>query len=127
MKSPLRKIKEKFDALKFGRKGEKLAARLLRKKGYKILETNYRRPAGEIDLIARDGKTLVFCEVKSRRSRAFGSALESVTPSKIKRIRKTADDYIRRHGLNDIDCRFDVVTVEEGESGIEIEIIPNAF
>jgi putative endonuclease len=91
------------------------------------LETNYRCKKGEIDIVARQGKYLVFCEVKARRNKNYGSALEGITPSKIRKIRDTAEDYLTKKKLRGADCRFDVVTIDESKDGTKVELIPNAF
>ncbi len=120
-------IFSRLAALAFGRYGEALAESSLKEKGYSILQKNFRCKEGEIDIIARDGDTLVFCEVKARRSKAFGSALEGITPQKIKKIKKAAQVFLLRNGITDSDCRFDVVTIDEDGEKREIEVIPNAF
>jgi putative endonuclease len=121
----LKNFKQK--ALAFGKSSEKAAEKHLRKNGYKIIETNYRCRQGEIDIVAKQGKYLVFCEVKARRNKNYGSALESVNPSKISKIRKAAEDYRTKKNLHGMDCRFDVVTIDESAEGVRIELIPNAF
>lgn len=121
------RLKGKLEALAFGRDSEKQAARLLVKHGYRIVEKNYRCSYGEIDLIARDGDTLVFCEVKARKSKAFGTPLEGVTRSKVAKIRKTAEHYLAKNGLTAVDCRFDVVAIEGTGEEATIEVIKNAF
>lgn len=96
-----------------GRYGEFLAALFLKCKGYQILDRNYRTPRGELDIIARRKKTLVFVEVKCRSSRRFGQAAEAVTAQKQERIRRLAAAYCRHHGQNlfETDLRFDVIEV----------------
>ncbi len=121
------KARGKLYALSFGRKSEKRAARYMASKGYRIIETNYHCRFGEIDIIARSGDTLVFCEVKARSNRTFGTALEGITGAKIKRIRKTAEHYLMTKKLKNTDCRFDAVTVDTSGFGTVIEIMPNAF
>jgi len=105
--------------------GEKLAADHLRQKGYAILETNYRTPAGEVDIIARDGDYTVFVEVKSRRHLDYGYPREAVGPQKQRRIKKVALYYMAGQ-KTEINCRFDVVEVLEMD-GTEITHIENAF
>ncbi|MBI5179420.1 MAG: YraN family protein [Nitrospinae bacterium] len=111
----------------FGQKAEKLAEKHLRANGYTVIEGNYRCRDGEIDLIARDGGYLVFCEVKARRNRAYGTALEGVTPSKIRKIKKAAEHYLLKKKLSGVDCRFDIVTIDESSGGTKVELIKNAF
>lgn len=109
-----------------GDRGERAAARHLRRRGLRIITRNYRTPQGEIDLIARDGDTLVFVEVKSRRQ---GTPAEAVTPEKQRRLTLAALHFMKRHDLLDCPCRFDVVAVvwPEGRRRPEIEHFPAAF
>ncbi len=108
--------------------GEELAFHYLRGCGYKILLRNYECPLGEIDLIAKEKGALVFVEVKTRSSDAMGLPSESVTAFKRHQIVKTAQYYMKRYGIHDVSCRFDVVSViltKEGEPSIEL--IADAF
>jgi putative endonuclease len=111
----------------FGEAGEALAARLLKKRGYKILETNYRNPLGEIDLIARDGGTLVFVEVKARQSLYFGNPKWAVTPRKQRKLSMVALYYLKTTGQSQSKARFDVVAIHSAGQRPEIEIVQNAF
>lgn len=107
-----------------GGKYEQKAADYLHAHGMKILEKNYRSRNGEIDLIGRDEKYLVFIEVKYRKSRRNGDPSEAVTRSKRQRIRQTAQFYLYSHRYGeDTPCRFDVVSILDGE----ISWIRNAF
>lgn len=109
---------------KTGAAYEERAARYVTELGYEILERNYRCRQGEIDLIARDGGTLVFLEVKYRRTAAYGDPAEAVGASKQRKICRTADFYrMRRHIPEDQPCRFDVVAV----LGEEISLYRDAF
>ncbi len=113
---------------KLGREGERLAEEFLRKRGYKILARNYRYPFGEIDLIARDGKTIAFIEIKGRSSQYFGSALEAVTTRKQKRIARVAAQYLATFKLDNIRARFDVVGIHWATEGKpEVVLIKDAF
>jgi putative endonuclease len=105
-----------------GKTGEDLACRELERRGYAIVARRYRRRGGELDIIARDGGTLVFVEVKAREGHAFGAAAEAVTPFKRRRIAQVALDYMMRHHLSGCPCRFDVVSIhfESGEPVIEV-------
>ncbi len=124
----LRNFKKKVESLAFGKSSEKLAEKHLRSKGYTIIETNYRCREGEVDIVARQGDYLVFCEVKARRNKSYGSALEGVTPQKIKKIRLAAAHYIHKKKLQGVDCRFDILTIDKSEDGgIKVELIQNAF
>ena len=96
-----------------GGAGEDEAARFLIRHGLELVARNYRTRHGEIDLIARDGDTLVFVEVRLRSDARFGGALESITPGKVRRIVAAARHYLM--GLpRPPACRFDVVCIEEG-------------
>jgi len=112
---------------KFGEKGEALAVRRLKKAGYKIIETNYRNRMGEIDIIAKEKDTIVFVEVKSRRSVHFGNPKQAVTLQKQKKISMVALSYLKTMGLNTARARFDVVTVISNRDLPQVEIIKNAF
>ena len=111
----------------FGKKSERLAAEYLRRKGYRIIETNYRSPMGEIDIIAKEKGTLVFVEVKARRSSRFGSPKGAVTPAKQRKISMAALDYLKRFGQDDTRARFDVVAIDIKAEKTDIEVVKNAF
>ncbi|MBM4287837.1 MAG: YraN family protein [Deltaproteobacteria bacterium] len=115
------------DRRQLGQAGEALAAEALKNRGYKILTRNYRAPCGEIDLIARHGDTLVFIEVKLRRSGTYGAASEAITGTKRRRISRSAQFYLRKHGSLDMKVRFDVVTIDFTRGQPEVDIIPGAF
>jgi putative endonuclease len=110
-----------------GRIGEEIACRELARRGYEIVARRYRRRGGEIDIVARDGQTLVFVEVKCRGSRSFGGPLEAVTGWKRRRIVQVALDYLARHNVRECACRFDVVSVVSGPDGPQVTIVRNAF
>jgi putative endonuclease len=110
-----------------GKEGERVAAEYLSTCGLKILEQNFRCPAGEIDLVARDGKFIVFVEVRSRRSDKLCSPEESITVHKMRRIMKAALWYLKERGATDSYMRFDVVAVRWGGEKPEINWIVNAF
>ena len=110
-----------------GATGEDLAAAVLKKQGYQILERNYRTPLGEIDLIARHRGVLVFVEVKTRRSRKFGSPQEAVHPAKQERLRNLAEYYLQQKELGEVLLRFDVVGILWQEGKPQVEVIPGAF
>ena len=109
-----------------GARGESAAARFLRGHGMKILVRGYRTDFGEIDLIARDGDTLVFVEVKSRRE---GTPAEAVTLEKQRRLTLSAMHFLKAHKMLEQRCRFDVVAIvwPEGAKSPRIEHIRNAF
>ncbi|MFZ5447703.1 MAG: YraN family protein [Thermodesulfobacteriota bacterium] len=110
-----------------GDAGEDLAAAALKKQGYKILERNYLTPLGEIDLIARQGKTLVIIEVKTRKSTRFGTPQEAVSIAKQAKLRRLADYYLKEKRLTGVPLRFDVVAIILANEVPQIEIIRNAF
>lgn len=110
-----------------GKKGESAAVRYLKKQGYKIIEQNYRSKAGEIDIIARERKTLVFVEVKTRRSTSYGSPKWGVTPKKQKAISMAALYYLKVTNQTHADARFDVVSIMAQEGHQQIELVRNAF
>ncbi len=108
--------------------GEKLARDFLKKRGYRILETNYRCPEGEIDIIARHKDFLVFVEVRTKTSLSFGSPEESITSAKKGRMRSTALHYQQTHDNLPLLWRIDMVAVElnQKEKPSRIELIENA-
>ncbi len=112
-----------------GRWGEERAAEFLKAKGYRILERNYKNKIGEIDVIASDGKILLFVEVKTRRSLAYGQPYEAVTYHKQIKIARVAFAYLKhRCGTVDVNARFDVISiVRDGWAQARIEHIPHAF
>ena len=111
----------------FGKTGEDLACRELERRGYAILARRYRRRSGEIDIVARDGPTLVFVEVKARGGHAFGSAADAVTALKRRRITGLAVEYMMRHHLSGSPCRFDVVAIHLDSGAPVVEVFQSAF
>ena len=103
------------DAL--GRYGEDLAAEHLRRQGLQILARNWRCATGELDIVARDGATLVICEVKTRRSAAFGAPAEAVGPRKLRRLRELALRWLDEQRIHVPDIRFDVVAIVQPPAG----------
>ena len=110
-----------------GIEGEDLAVDHLEQLGYTIHKRNYRFHRGEIDIIAQDGDTLVFVEVKTRGSGAFGEPEEAVTIHKSSQIRKIARGYLFERKINDRECRFDVIAVDVVDGRPVIRHIENAF
>jgi putative endonuclease len=106
---------------KIGKVGEDLAVMYLKRMGYRIVERNFRTPFGEIDIIAKDGDTLVFVEVKRRISPL--DPLEAITPLKIRQITKVAHLYLKARGKKEPECRFDVVAVHDKK----VKLIKDAF
>lgn len=110
---------------RLGAHGESLAARWYEQRGYQVVDRNWRGTNGELDLVLRHGSVVVFCEVKTRSSTAFGTPAEAVTPAKQARIRRLAVEWLRAHGGHggSADLRFDVV----GVMGNDVEVIEAAF
>ena len=111
----------------FGKNGEDLACRELERRGYALVARRYRNRSGEIDIVARDGKTMVFVEVKAREGHAFGDAAEAVTVSKRRRIVALARDYLARNHLSNCPCRFDVVSIHVETGKPVIDLYQGAF
>jgi putative endonuclease len=110
-----------------GKSGEDLAVEELERRGYAIVARRYRTRYGEIDIVAEDGDTLVFVEVKARATAEFGTAAEAVTRHKQRKVIAMATDYLARlEGLNRR-CRFDVVAIDDAESCPRVVIYPDAF
>ena len=110
-----------------GNAGEDLACAELERRGYAIIARRYRRRGGELDIIARDGQTMVFVEVKARAGRAFGEACEAVTANKRRTITRLALDYLMRHRVDECSCRFDVVSIHFESGTPVIDVYQNAF
>jgi len=110
-----------------GKLGEDLACVELERRGYAILARRYRTRAGEIDIVARDGETLVFVEVKARAGRAFGDPAEAITPLKRRRLGRMALDYLARLPRAPGPCRFDVVAILMDTAPPTITLYRNAF
>lgn len=124
-----------MDTVTVGVEMEEAAARHLRAAGLRIIERNFRSRFGEIDLIARDGNTLVFVEVRFRRNSHFGGAGVSVDRRKQKKLLATASNYLQYRKL-DCPCRFDVIAIERacgyqskipGSESLNIQWFANAF
>jgi putative endonuclease len=110
-----------------GTKGEDLAVRFLKEKGYGIIKRNYKTPVGEIDIIAKDGKTLVFIEVKTRIDVSFGYPFEAVDKRKRQKLKNLALLYLKSQG-KEFSVRFDVLSIICMDNGKkEIEHIKDAF
>ena len=112
-----------------GKLGENLAASELEARGYAIVARRYRTGHGEIDIIARDGETMVFVEVRRKSSDECGTAAESVTPAKQRRVIRMAVEYLWLHGLYDrCPVRFDVVAIDDLPDGTpQIAVHVGAF
>ena len=110
-----------------GKLGEDLACVELSRRGYAILARRYRTRFGEIDIIARDGETTVFVEVKTRDGDRFGDGAEAVTAWKQRRVAAMAIDYASRHRLHHRPLRFDVVAIDVSTAPPQVEVYVNAF
>ena len=110
-----------------GNKGEKLACRYLRRKGYNISLCNYRCKIGEIDIIAQKGEYLIFVEVKTRLNKEFGEPFEAVTNYKQERLRRLAENYIVNNQAHKLNYRFDVISILFEKEKPVIKHIENAF
>ncbi len=110
-----------------GETGEHIGERYLREQGYQIVARNVRSPFGEIDLVAKHQKTLVFVEVKTRRSADFGLPEESITKRKKARLGRLASWYLSQHSASEPEVRFDVLAIQLGGERPEIRLIQNAF
>ena len=110
-----------------GKLGEELACAELQRRGYAILARRYRSRFGEIDIIARDGDTVVFVEVKARAGEEFGGAAAAVTRWKQRRITQMAVDFLARQRLSESPCRFDVVAIDFEDGKPRIAVYANAF
>jgi len=112
----------------FGQEGEVAAERYLRRKGYRIVAKNLRSSLGELDLVAEDGRVLVFVEVKARRTGEYGGAIHAVHRRKQEKLIQLASQYLARHHLSNRICRFDVVLLQgTNTSAPVIEHIKSAF
>ncbi|MBY0398480.1 MAG: YraN family protein [Thermoleophilia bacterium] len=109
-----------------GDRGERAAARHLKRNGYRVITRGFKAAKGEIDLIARDGPTLVFVEVKTRRA---GVPAEAVTREKQRRLALAALEFTRRFGLDGVPARFDVVAIvwPDDDQAPAVELIRDAF
>ena len=110
-----------------GKKGEELALRFLKKRGYRVVEKNYVCKMGEMDIIAREKDTWVLIEVKTRTSTEFGPPQLAVHSSKQRQLSKVALNYLNEKRLKDVKARFDVVAILLGQRGESIELIKDAF
>jgi putative endonuclease len=111
----------------FGRRSERLAERHLKSRGYRIVARNFRAAGAEIDLVALDGDTLVFVEVKARRSTAAGTPAEAVDERKQRRLRRAASVFAARRRADGRPMRFDVVAIRGEGRGRTLEHLRNAF
>ena len=110
-----------------GRRGERAAEKYLWRNGYRIVARNFRAAGAEIDIVAMDGDTLVFVEVKARRSRDAGAPEEAVDERKQKQIRRAAEIFATRYRADDVTMRFDIIAIDASGERLEIELLRNAF
>jgi putative endonuclease len=111
-----------------GEYGERLAARHLTDAGMVVLDRNWRCAQGEIDIVARDGDVLIFCEVKTRRGTTFGDPVDAVVAAKVRRLRQLAAQWLATSGVRPAEVRFDVVSVLPQERGpARVEHLRGAF
>jgi putative endonuclease len=110
----------------FGTDSESMAVNYLKDNGYQIIERNYRTKIGEIDIIAKDGDTIVFVEVKARKSRAYNPK-EAVTNNKKRKISMVALYYLKSTRQINARARFDVVAIDSAKNSGAVEIVKNAF
>jgi len=108
-----------------GQAAEDFACRYLKARGLALLERNYRCRGGELDLIMREGESLVFVEVRLRNNRLFASPAESVDRGKQRRLVIAAQHFLQRHRLNDAPCRFDLLALRRSGPGYEAEWLRN--
>jgi putative endonuclease len=112
----------------FGQEGEAEAERYLRRKGYRIVARNLRSSLGELDLVAEDGKVLVFIEVKARRTGQFGGAIHAVHRQKQQKLVRLASQFLAQRHWMERSCRFDVVLLEATTANsLKVQHIQNAF
>lgn len=115
------------ERLELGAHGEALAYRKIQCLGYKKIVRNYRCSLGELDLVAEDGDTLVFIEIKTRRGRPTSFAKEAVTARKRRKLSALALAYMKAHNCMDMRARFDVIAISLDSGPPQIELIQNAF
>jgi putative endonuclease len=124
MRDRLRWLRE---PLRLGAQGERAAEQYLKRHGYRIVRRNFRALGAEIDLVAMDGDTLVFIEVKTRRSFGAGAPEEAVDIRKQSRLRRAGEAFAIQYGASERTMRFDIVAVNAAGPRFGIEILRNAF
>jgi putative endonuclease len=121
-------VPDTADRQTLGKQGEELACRELRRRGYAVLARRYRTRFGEIDIVCEDHRTVVFVEVKARRTKRYGEAIEALSFSKRRRIGAMALDYLAWTGRVNDPCRFDVVAIDGlGTRMQTIRVVTDAF
>jgi putative endonuclease len=106
-----------MSSTELGRQGETIAAQALETHGYVVVDRNWRCPVGEVDIVAREGDTWVFVEVKLRQGHDYGSPEEAITQAKRDRLLQLAQNYLAEHDLSDVSWRIDVVAIGLAPSG----------
>ena len=129
LRSLSRWLRRLFPSKTLGQRGEDEAARYLKRLGYKILARGRRLASGELDLVALDGRTIVFVEVKTRTSQDVGHPADAVDAVKQRKLTRLAVTFMKRHGLLEYPARFDVVAITwpDGRGRPTIEHFKNAF
>lgn len=125
--APLKGLAAKLRPWRTGASGEDLACRHLEGQGFRVLARNYRCRSGEIDVVARDGATTVFVEVKERAGASHGEGYESVTLGKRRRIVRAARIFAATHGLSESPVRFDVISIDGGGASPRVRHDRGAF
>lgn len=120
-------LKDKNRKPSIGEQGEKIARDYLEKKGYDIVETNYRFGHGEIDIIVRKDQLLIFVEVKTKKFGDFGDPINWINRKKQRQIGRIAKGYLYENNITDLDCQFDVITLNYEDGAYKINHIENAF
>ena len=115
------------EELPLGRRGERAAEKYLKRNGYRIVARNFRAAGAEIDIVAMDGETLVFVEVKTRRNREAGAPEEAVDERKQIRMRRAAEAFSTQYRAGEKGMRFDIVAVDAAGKRFGIELLRNAF
>ena len=113
--------------IELGQSGERIAVNFLKINGYDIISTNFRNKLGQIDVIAKDKKTICFVEVKTRRSQRFGQPTEAVELSKQRKISQVALMFLKQNKLLNSPARFDVISISHPDIQPDVKLIKNAF
>ena len=120
-------LKDKNSRPSIGEQGEKIARDYLENKGYEIVETNYRFGHGEVDIIVRKDQLLIFVEVKTKKFGDFGDPINWINRRKQRQIGRIAKGYLYENNITDVDCQFDVITLNYEDGAYKINHIENAF
>jgi putative endonuclease len=116
-----------MDRLSLGKTSEEIAVRFLKRNRFKIIERNFSCKVGELDIIAKDKNSFVFIEVRSTRGSLFHNPLDSITSSKINKLRILAQIWLKKYGINNATLRFDVIGIVHKDTNIEITHLKDAF